>query len=119
MCLRLYNMTNILHWSSDTDVHLTYIRFGLILTQFYDKIYRCLRYRSTPGILRFPPIPPFIFPKFSHFIFVSALCICYRETTNFNNIFNSLIISYFSYIIDHTLKGTFDNIGHSVMIGWS
>ena len=41
MCLRLYHVTNILHcqwrefWSRDTDVHLTYILFGIMLTQFY------------------------------------------------------------------------------------
>ena len=41
MCLRLYHMTSILHchwrefWSRNTDVYLTYLRFGLILTQFY------------------------------------------------------------------------------------
>ena len=40
-CLRLYHVTSILHcnwrefWSRDTDLYLTYIRFGLILTQFY------------------------------------------------------------------------------------
>ena len=41
-CLRLYHVTSILHcyqrefWSRDTDVYLTYyIRFGIILTQFY------------------------------------------------------------------------------------
>ena len=39
--LRLYHVTNILHcqwrefWSRDTDVHLTYILFGIMLTQFY------------------------------------------------------------------------------------
>ena len=39
-CLRLYHVTSILHchlrefWSRDTDVYLTYIRFGIILTQF-------------------------------------------------------------------------------------
>ena len=41
MCLHLYNVTSIRHchwrelWSRDTDVYLTYIRFGIILTQFY------------------------------------------------------------------------------------
>ena len=41
MCLRLYHMISIhhCHWreflSHDTDVYLTYIRFGIILTQFY------------------------------------------------------------------------------------
>jgi len=41
MCLRLYHVTSILHchltesWSRDTDVYLTYILFGIILTQFY------------------------------------------------------------------------------------
>ena len=37
----LYHVTSILHchwsefWSRNTDVYLTYILFGLILTQFY------------------------------------------------------------------------------------
>ena len=37
-CLRLYHVTSILHchwkkfWTLDTDVYLTYIRFGIILT---------------------------------------------------------------------------------------
>ena len=40
-CLRLYHVTHKLHchwrecWSRETDVYLTYIRFGIILTQFY------------------------------------------------------------------------------------
>ena len=39
--LRLYNVTSIFHchwrefWLRDTDVYLTYKRFGIILTQFY------------------------------------------------------------------------------------
>ena len=38
MCLRLYHVTSILHcrwwefWSRDTDVYLTCIRFGILLT---------------------------------------------------------------------------------------
>ena len=41
MCLYLYHVTNTLYyywrefWSRDTDVQLTYIHFGIILTQFY------------------------------------------------------------------------------------
>ena len=40
-CLRLHHMTRILHcywrefWSHETDIYLTYIWFGIILTQFY------------------------------------------------------------------------------------
>ena len=40
-CLRLYHVTSILHchwrefWSRDTDVYFTYIRLGIIFTQFY------------------------------------------------------------------------------------
>ena len=39
--LCLYHVTNILYchwrefWSRDMDVNLTYIRFGIIFTQFY------------------------------------------------------------------------------------
>ena len=42
ICLAsLYHVTSVLHchwrkcWSHDTDVYLTYIRFGIILTQLY------------------------------------------------------------------------------------
>ena len=75
MCLSLYHVTGILYrhwrefWSRDTDVYLTYIRFGITLTQFYVNSSRQERqidvlymYRSTPENLRFHPIPPFIFP---------------------------------------------------------
>ena len=48
---------------------ILYIRFGIILTQFYINFSRhehqievLFIYRSTPEILRFHPIPPFIFP---------------------------------------------------------
>ena len=40
-CLRLYHVTSILHcywrefWARHTDVYLTYMRFGMILTQLY------------------------------------------------------------------------------------
>ena len=40
-CLRLYHVTSMLHcnwrefWSCNTDVYLTFIRFGTILTPFY------------------------------------------------------------------------------------
>ena len=40
-CLCLYHVTSLLHcnwkefWSRDTGVYLRYIRFGIILTQFY------------------------------------------------------------------------------------
>ena len=71
MCLRLYHVTNILHclwrefWSRNTDVHLTYIHFDIMLTQFYVNFsrqnIRSYRYRSTPEILRFQPIPPLFF----------------------------------------------------------
>ena len=42
----LYHVTSILHchwrefWSCDTDIYITYIRFGLILTQYYIKFSR-------------------------------------------------------------------------------
>ena len=45
-CLRLYHVSSIMHchwrefWSRDTDVYLTCIRFGIILTQFYVNISR-------------------------------------------------------------------------------
>lgn len=54
--------------------------------------------------------------KFSYLIFVSALC--YRETTNLNNIFSSLIISYFSYIIDQTCKGYFCQSNRPLSHDW-
>ena len=72
--LRLYHVTSILHchwkefWSQDTDGNFTYIRFGINSTQSYVNFSRQehqiddFRYRSTPGILRFQPISPFMFP---------------------------------------------------------
>ena len=55
----LFNTTCLLQ-------NLIYIRFGIILTPFYIKFSRQEHqidvYRSTPEILRFQPLPPFIFP---------------------------------------------------------
>ena len=48
--------------------NLIYIRFGIMLTQFYINFSRqehqkdIYMYCSMPEILRFYPIPPFIFP---------------------------------------------------------
>ena len=53
--------------TNNLDLYLTNIRFGIILTQFYVNFSRqehhidFYRYRSTPEILRFQPMPPFIF----------------------------------------------------------
>ena len=81
-CLRLYHVTSIMHchwrklWSRDTDVYLTYIRFGIILTHIRKMSYR---YRLTPEILRFHP--PF------YFFFIVPLSQFFRENTNEDNQF--------------------------------
>ena len=53
----LFNIKNLIQ-------NLTYIRFGIILTPFYINFSRQNSYvfQSTPEILRFQSIPPFIFP---------------------------------------------------------
>ena len=57
-CLRLYHMTSILHshwrefWSCDTDVFLTYIRFGIILTQLYINFSRQEHHRCLIGVVK-------------------------------------------------------------------
>ena len=72
-CLRLYHVTNILHcywrefWPRNTDIYLTYIRFGIIVTQFHVNFSRqehqnSYMSQSTPELLKFYPTPPFIFP---------------------------------------------------------
>ena len=48
--------------SRKIDIKLAYARFGIILTQFYVNFSRQEQNRSKPEILRFHPIPPFIFP---------------------------------------------------------
>ena len=50
-------------WSRDTDVYYTYTCFGIILTLFYFNFSRQEHQIGIiPEILRFQPIPPFIFP---------------------------------------------------------
>ena len=50
----LFNTTNLI-------LNLVYVRFDIILTPFYLNFSR-QEHRSTPEILRFQSIPPFIFP---------------------------------------------------------
>ena len=81
--LRLYHVTSILHcywrefWSRDTDVYLTYMSFGIILTQFYvnfsiqEHHIDFLQVLINSWALRFYPIPPDPF----HFSFTVSLII--------------------------------------------
>ena len=75
-CLRLYHVTSVLHchwrefWCCGTDVNLTYIHFGTILTKFYVIFSRqehqidVLKVTFNSEILRFQPF---------HFSFIVAL----------------------------------------------